>query len=192
MDLAKLNPWNWFKHEENDRQESQMPVTKKEASSLSVNTGVNPLVHLHREIDQLFNDTFNVFGMPKNSTTLPLSNTLTDSFSKLYRPQLDISGDDKEYKVALEVPGLSESDLSIEIKGDRLIIKGQKEEEHESKDKQFYRIERSFGSFQRTLSLPDDANSDAIKASLNEGILTLLIPRQAQPKQEVKRIDISS
>ncbi len=192
MDLAKLNPWNWFKHEENDRQESQIPVTKKEANNLSVNTGVSPLMQLHREIDQLFNDTFNAFGMLPTSTTLPLSNALTDNFAKLYRPQLDISGDDKEYKVELDVPGLSEADLSIEIKGDMLIIKGQKEEEHESKDKQFYRIERSFGSFQRTLSLPDDANSDAIKASLKEGVLTLSIPRQAQSEQDVKRIEISS
>lgn len=192
MDLAKLNPWNWFKHEENDRQENQIPVTRKEANSLSANTGTNPLWQLHREIDQLFNDTFNAFGMLPSVTTSPLNKALTDNFTALYRPKLDVSGDDNEYKVVLDVPGLSESDLSIEIKGDMLVIKGQKEEEHESKDKQFYRIERSFGSFQRTLSLPDDANSEAIKASLKDGVLTLSIPRQARSEQEVKRIEISS
>jgi HSP20 family protein len=189
MDLAKLNPWNWFKHEEQNRQESQLPITKKEANNLSLNSGVNPLLQLHQDIEQLFNETFNAFGMLP-TTSLPLNKALNET--GLYRPQLDISGDDKEYQVLLDVPGLSAADVSIEVNGDKLIIKGQKEEEHESKDKQFYRVERSFGSFVRTLSLPDDANSDAINASLKDGVLVLSIPRQAQSDKNVKRIEISS
>ncbi len=87
---------------------------------------------------------------------------------------------------------MSESDLSIEVKDDMLVIKGQKEAHSENKDKQFYRVERSYGSFQRTLSLPDDANADEINAELDKGVLRLQIPRrESVNKATAKQIPIS-
>lgn len=68
----------------------------------------------------------------------------------------------------------------------------QKEESSESEGKQYYRIERSFGSFQRTLSVPDDANTDEISACLKDGVLTLNVPRKSYPTVDVKRIAILS
>ena len=58
-----------------------------------------------------------------------------------------------DYEITLNVPGLSSDDVSIEIQGDRLVVRGQKEERHHPKDKHYYRVERSVGTFQRTLSL---------------------------------------
>ncbi|UVW36324.1 Hsp20/alpha crystallin family protein [SAR92 clade bacterium H455] len=110
----------------------------------------------------------------------------------IYRPQVDISGDDKQYEIVLDAPGLSEEDLAIEVKDDVLTIKGEKEEKHEQGDKQFYRVERSYGSFQRTLSLPVDATTDGIKAKLTDGVLRLRIPRSQPQQSNVKHIAISS
>ncbi len=109
----------------------------------------------------------------------------------MLRPKLNISSDDHNYNISLEVPGLKESDISIEVKNDVLTIQGAVEAEKEDKDRHFYRIERTYGSFQRTLSLPDDANADDIKASMKEGVLNLMIPRIEVADSEVKKIPVN-
>ncbi len=187
MDLEKLKPWNWFKHEEGDRSASQVPVKRDSAGRLPPGRG-DSLMSLHRDMDRWFEDAFRAFGMPGLESRLPVETKL----SGMFRPQLDISGDEDCYEISLDVPGMSESDLSLEIRDDVLVIKGQKEERSEDRDKQYYRVERSYGSFQRTLALPDDAEADEIKASLEKGVLKLVVPRRAAASKDVKRISISS
>ena len=87
---------------------------------------------------------------------------------------------------------MSESDLTIEVKNDVLTIGGHKEDKTEKRDKHYYRVERSSGSFQRTLSLPDDANAEEISADLKNGVLKLSIPRREAAREDVKKISISS
>ncbi len=189
MNLEKLKPWNWFKHEEDGNGGSQIPVSRERSAGQPTGKGPGSLMSLHREMDRWFEDAFRSFGMPAFEPK-----TLTDAgLPGFFRPQIDVSGDDNCYEISLDVPGLSESDLTLEVKDDVLTIRGQKEERSEDKDKHYYRIERSYGSFQRTLALPDDANADEIKASLDKGVLKLEIPRRpAVEKQDVKRISISS
>jgi HSP20 family protein len=162
MNLEKLKPWNWFKHEEGGNGGSQVPVSRERSTGQSPGKGPGSLMSLHREMDRWFEDAIRSFGMPAFEPK-----TLTDAaLAGFYRPQIDVSGDENSYEISLDVPGLSESDLSIE---------------------------RSYGSFQRTLALPDDANADEIKASLDKGVLKLEIPRRAAlEKEDVKRIPISS
>jgi len=114
------------------------------------------------------------------------------TLASLYRPQIDVSGDDKHYEIKLDVPGMSESDLSIEVRDDLLLISGEKREDSEDKGKHYYRVERSYGAFQRTLALPDDANADEIDARLEKGVLRLEIPRRESSAQKVRRIDIAT
>lgn len=189
MNLEKLKPWNWFKHEEGGNGERQIPVRREESAGEPLGRGPGSLMSLHRDMDRWFEDAFRSFGMPAFEPK-----TLTDAaLPGFFRPQIDVSGDDNRYEISLDVPGLSESDLTLEVKDDILTIKGQKEERSEDKDKHYYRIERSYGLFQRTLALPDDANADEIKASLDKGVLKLEIPRRAAlAKEDVKRISISS
>jgi HSP20 family protein len=192
MNLEKLKPWNWFKHEENDTGEGvQIPVSRSEAENLPL-AGRGSLMSLHRDMDRWFEDAFKSFGMSSLDSSLQSRAMPGISLSNIYRPQIDVSGDTNCYEINLEVPGLTESDLSLEVKDDVLTIKGQKEERSEDKDKHYYRVERSYGSFQRTLALPDDAIGDEIKANLDKGVLRLEIPRRETPAQEVKRISINS
>lgn len=196
MNLQKLNPWNWFKHEnDNADRGAQIPVRREEASLSSPSLwqrDQHPVMQLHQQIDRLFNDVFSTFGMPSMNTALARGVGNDTGIVGAYRPQVDVSGNEKQYEIALDVPGLSENDLSIDVNGDVLTIKGRKEERNEQKDKQFYRVERSYGAFQRTLSLPADADADAIEASLKEGVLTLKIPRRESEQQKVKHVTISS
>ncbi len=192
MNLEKLKPWNWFKHEESGTDKgSQNPVSRNEAENLP-QAGTGTLMSLHGDMNRWFDDAFKSLGMPSLASNLQPRAMPGISLSNIYRPQIDVSGDSNCYEINLDVPGLTESDLSLEVKDDVLTIKGQKEERSEDKDKHYYRVERSYGSFQRTLALPDDAIGDEIKANLDKGVLRLEIPRRETPNQEVKRISITS
>ena len=185
MNLEKLKPWNWFKHEESASQtDPQVPV--KRADNLST---ADSLLRMHNEMDRWFEQLSASFGMPSLATR---SGWPTASFNQAYRPLIDVSADDNCYEIKLDVPGMTESDLSLEIKDDMLMIRGEKQHSSENKDKHFYRVERSYGAFQRTLALPDDANTDEISAWLEKGVLRLEIPRSESSSEPVKRISISS
>ena len=192
MNLDKLKPWNWFRHEENGTGKGgQIPVRHSEAENRPL-TSPGTLMSLHRDMDRWFEDSLKSLGMPSLDSNLQSSAMPGISLSDIYRPQIDVSGDSNGYEINLDVPGLTESDLSLEVKDDVLTIKGHKEERTEDKDKHYYRVERSYGSFQRTLALPDDAIGDEIKANLDKGVLRLEIPRRETATQEVKRISINS
>jgi HSP20 family protein len=192
MNFEKLKPWNWFKHEENGNGKgTQIPVSRSEVENMP-QAGSGSLMNLHRDMDRWFDDAFKSFGMPSLASNLQSRAMPGISLSNIYRPQIDVSGDSNCYEIKLDVPGMTESDLSLEIKDDVLTIKGQKEEHSEDKDKHYYRVERSYGSFQRTLALPDDAIGDEIKANLDKGVLRLEIPRRETANQEVKRISINA
>ena len=194
MNLENIKPWNWFKHEENSAgKEKQIPVSRSEVENLP-QAAPGSLMSLHRDMDRWFDDAFKSFGMPSLVSNLESRGLPGARLSTFYRPQIDVSGDANCYQLSLDVPGLTESDLSLELKDDVLLIKGEKEERSEDrdKDKHYYRVERSYGSFQRTLALPDDAIGDEIKANLDKGVLRLEIPRRETTNQGVKRISINS
>jgi HSP20 family protein len=87
---------------------------------------------------------------------------------------------------------VDEKDVKLEIVNDTLTISGEKKQEKEEKEKNYYRMERSYGVFQRVLSLPEDADQDKIKATFKKGILTVTVPRKALPKSDVKQIEIKN
>ncbi|RCN55701.1 Hsp20/alpha crystallin family protein [Acidiferrobacter thiooxydans] len=98
----------------------------------------------------------------------------------LLRPSLDIQETDKQYRITLEVPGVEEKDIQLTLEDDVLYIRGEKRQEQEHKDAQYHRIERSYGSFQRALNVPADADQDTFKASFKNGVLTVTIDKRAQ------------
>ena len=106
------------------------------------------------------------------------------------RPNVDISAGKNEYLITTEVPGIDEKDVKLELSNNTLTIKGEKRQEHEEKDRDHYRIERSYGSFQRVLSLPEDADQSGITAKFKNGVLTVGLPRRPEKKKNVKLIDI--
>ena len=192
MNLEKLKPWNWFKHEEGGNGGGQSIPVSRDRAETSAAPAAGSLLSLHREMDRWFEDAFKSFAMPSFPSRLASTGGAGAKLPGFYRPQIDICGDDNCYEIKLDTPGMTESDLTLEVRDDMLIIKGEKEERNEDKDKHYYRVERSYGSFQRTLSLPDDANADEIKANLDKGVLKLEIPRRTGSEQDVKRIAIST
>ncbi|HOT45365.1 MAG TPA: Hsp20/alpha crystallin family protein [Spirochaetota bacterium] len=102
-------------------------------------------------------------------------------------PKLDVHEDDKAVHVKAEIPGLDEKDLNVTLKENMLTIAGEKKEEktEEDKSRNYYYCERSFGSFSRTIVLPEGIKADEVKANYKNGILDIELPKEeaAQPKK---------
>lgn len=177
LDLKKWAPWNWFKKEQDTQQSaSNVPVTRANLPAMmSTSSSLDPLLQLHREVDRLFDDAFRGFGLSWPRLTLP---AVASEWQGLLRPSLDIQETDTQYRITLEVPGVDEKDIHLTLNDDVLWIRGEKRQEQEHKGNQYHRIERSYGSFQRALNLPEDANQDAIKASFKNGVLTVTIDKR--------------
>lgn len=203
MEIEKLKPWNWFKHEENvdhpipvsrNKDKTSDSETSRNLAS-SQNPTIGSLMQLHDEMDRLFDSMWRSVGLPTSSRFLhPARDFGTEKSQNiatdLYSARLDVAGSENEYEITIDLPGLSEDDVKIELVGSNLTIKGKKEESSETKDKHFYRVERSVGAFSRTLALPEDANSDDISANMKNGVLSLTIPRKSLPATEAKNIPI--
>jgi len=96
----------------------------------------------------------------------------------------------KEIIVNAEIPGVETKEIDVNLKGNVLTIKGERQREHEEKDENFHRIERSYGSFYRFLRLPSEVDAEKIKATYEKGVLRIVIPKA---KKEVgKQIEIST
>lgn len=186
MDIKKWIPWNWFKKEE-ETADNIVPVNRENAKEQG-NAFTHPLQQFHQEIDRLFDQAFRGFGSSTLGFNRPLFPHLSDSMLK---PTLDLGATDKEYTITVEIPGVNEKDVKLEIVNDTLTISGEKKQEKEAKDKNYYRMERSYGSFQRVLSLPEDADQENIKATFKKGVLTVTMARKGLPKSDVKQIEVN-
>lgn len=125
-----------------------------------------------REIDRVF-DAF--FGQ-------------TDQ-GRRWVPPMDLVEAEDHFTLKADLPGLTEGDVNIEVQDGTLTISGERRAEHEQSEKGWYRIERAFGSFNRSLTLPDGVNPDGIAASFAHGVLEVRIPKPEERKP--RRIEIS-
>ncbi len=183
MNIKKLAPWNWFKKEEEEDAAMRVPV-RHEGRHGPDPLFSAPLSQLHREIDRLFEAWFHGTGFPSPDRR---HFRMTDA---LLKPTVDISATDEKYTIEVEIPGVDEKDIKLELKDDTLTLSGEKRQEKEEKEKDFYRMERAYGAFQRVLSLPEDADQEHIDARFKKGVLTISIPRKSVPGTDVKRIEI--
>jgi len=94
-----------------------------------------------------------------------------------WMPPLDVSEKDDQVKVIAELPGVDPKDVKVELTGNVLSIRGEKKSEKESKGDSWLQVERSFGSFQRSIVLPDGVDAEKVKASAHDGVLTIEIAK---------------
>ncbi|MBI3787876.1 MAG: Hsp20/alpha crystallin family protein [Ignavibacteriales bacterium] len=130
------------------------------------------------EIDRLFDNFFHGDIQADNSF-----------LSSVWTPAVDVAEQDDQYVVKIELPGVNKDDVKITLESNILTVRGEKKQEKEIKEDSYHRMERSYGSFQRSFTLPTMVKSDKIDASFKDGILTVRLPKaeEAKPKQiEVK------
>ena len=106
-------------------------------------------------------------------------------------PEIDATETDNEMRVTAELPGMEEKDIEVQLSGDRLTIRGEKREDSEGNEKNRHVSERRYGSFLRTLRVPDGIESAQISAAMKNGVLTVVMPKSAVTKEKQRKIPIS-
>ncbi len=140
----------------------------------------NPFLSLQQEIDRLFDDFTR--GFPSMGAGMT-------NMTKML-PTMDVAETDKEIEITAELPGLEEKDVQINIVDNLLTIRGEKKAEKAETEKNYRLIERNYGSFERTLELPEGVKPDAIKATISKGVLKVTVPKPA-PAQ-AKKIEVKA
>ena len=133
---------------------------------------------IQSEMNRMFD---NVFGRSPQ-------NQLVD---RVWAPAVDMYETKDELAVKMELPGVSEKDIHLSITGDMLTLKGERRLEQPSKQEDYYRMERWYGRFERTLPLPFPVQSDKVKATFRDGVLTVSLPKAEQIRAREIKIDVT-
>jgi len=138
------------------------------------------LFNLHSEMGRVFGD---LLSPHEGGTEIEES---------AWIPTVDISETETSFEIHAELPGVSEEDVKISLTDNLLTIKGEKRQEVETDEKNYHRVERRYGSFQRSFTLPRHIKTDAIKAGFKDGVLTLEIPKAEVAKPTEIPITVNS
>lgn len=141
-----------------------------------------------KEMEELQNRLGSVFGSGAGRS-VPAGSTDEKLTVSAWTPLVDIAEDEKEYYIKAEVPEISKDDLSVKVQDGVLTISGERKFEKEEKGKKYHRVERVYGNFTRSFSLPENADESKVNAEFKDGVLVVRVGKseRAKPKQvEVK------
>jgi len=155
------------------------PMIRPFGRRSEIASGDDPFSALRREMERAFENFGRDFGW--SSGDMPSAATA---------PSIDLSETDKEIKIEAELPGVEENDIEVVLSNGRLTIKGEKKAEKEEKKKDYHLVERSYGAFARSISLPFEADPSQVKATFAEGVLNITVPKPAEVKAKEKKIPI--
>ncbi len=156
-----------------------IPTRKR---SVPVRHEESPFETLRREMDSLFDSFSRAFDIE------PFWERRLGAFY----PSVDVTENGKEIQVSAELPGMDEKDIEVSLGSDSLTIKGEKKDEKEDRGKDYYRMERSYGSFSRTIPLPVEIDTDKAEATFKKGVLKIRLPKTAKAMEERRKITVKS
>lgn len=175
--------------------DKEVPV-KSDRSAPAAKSAVprvwEPLESLRREIEHVF-DTFggDLWRRPAHPLLAKEWNWLPQMAFPL-SPAVDVTEKDAAFEITAELPGLDEKDVDVSVANGVLTIKGEKREEKQEKQKDYYLSERRYGSFQRSFPLPDGVDGDKIEAVFKKGLLSITLPKTAEAQNNKRKIDVKS
>ena len=176
------------------------PVVAPSAKPAPAPTAVAPPARMsdlwrsvHDEMDRVFDRFAGGFAMPSWRRMFDVEpvRRLERSFT-FTMPAIDVAENGKTYKITAELPGMEPGDVNVSVNGDTLTIKGEKRQEKEEKEENYYMSERSFGSFERSFSLPAGVDRDKITSELAKGVLTVTLPKTKEAQQQAKKIEVKA
>lgn len=133
---------------------------------------------LHRSIDDLLEDFFGGKGVTQQAAILA--------------PRFEVSETDEHIVIEAELPGMDEKDIELTLEDNILTLKGEKKRNEETKKKNYYIAERSYGHFQRSLQLGSNVDADHVDAAFKKGVLTVTIPKIEPEQSKARTIDIKA
>ncbi len=132
-------------------------------TQLTRRTPNHTLRDLQREVDSIF-DRF--FGRGDDEGT-----------SAVWAPRTDLSETDEAFRIRLDVPGMTKEDITVNLQNNTLTVSGERTSERKEDDEEYVRVERAFGSFHRTFTLPDAVDAENVTAAYTDGVLTIDVPK---------------
>jgi HSP20 family protein len=173
---------------------TKLPVkTEKSTAPARSDTWTAPFESLRREIDRLFDDFYPFdFRLPTTRSLFGRELPSMRNADWPVAPAMDLVEKAKEYEITAELPGIDEKNVEIKLANRMLTIKGEKQEEKEEKDKDYYLSERRYGSFQRSFQLPEGVDADKIDASFTKGVLTVKLPKTTEAQKAEKKIAVKA
>jgi HSP20 family protein len=138
------------------------------------------LLNMEREFNKLFNSFGTRFGISPGN-----GEGEEEYENAIWSPLTDITEDKDNYLLSLDIPGVPRENVKISYTNGQLVISGERKQEKENKDKNYYRVERSYGRFYRSFNLPQEIKEDQIEANFKDGQLNITIPKaeKAKPKE---------
>lgn len=172
MTLKDMVPWRWGGLRGWDEEARPYESFLREMDSL------------HKEMDRLFED----FWKGSGSHSL-----MAEPWQRgALNPRVDETEDEKAFHVKIELPGMDKDDVDVTLSNGVLTIRGEKQREEEEKGNDFYRKERSFGSFRRSLPIPVDVDETRVEAKFEKGVLYIELPKTAEAQKKVKHIEVKA
>lgn len=136
------------------------------------------LSSLQEQVNRLFESNFPSCGSESTLTA--------------WAPAVDVYETENELVIMADLPDVSEKDLDVRVENNMLTIHGERKFEQKVKEENYLRMERSYGSFTRSFSLPNSVNTEAIKAEYKDGVLNITLPKRAESKPKQVKIAVSN
>ncbi len=182
--MGMTTPWvvvgRWFTEAGIGRRQIQQP-TRLINTTMNTQTLWNPL----REFENMQDRILRALSLGSNRASGDGQQSLTTAE---WAPVVDISEDENEYLIKAELPEVAKEDVKVTVENGILTLKGERHFEAEKKDKKYHRIERGYGSFMRTFSIPDDADPEKVTAEFKDGMLRVTLAKSEAKKP--RQIDV--
>jgi HSP20 family protein len=131
-------------------------------------------------LNRLFRDSFNEAGRDESLTT--------SSFA----PAVDVYEDEHQVTLKIEVPGIDEKDIDVQVENNTLTVYGERKIEKEEKEENYRRVERQYGSFTRTFTLPQTVDTETVSATYDKGVLKIALPKKAEAKPKQIKVTVGT
>jgi HSP20 family protein len=169
---------------------AELPIKREKIEPSSTPQAWNPFQNLREEIDRLFDD-FGL-GQPLRRSLSAAEPLFRRGLTRATLPAVDVVESEKAYEITAELPGMDDKNIEVKVADGRLTIKGEKQEEKEEKEKDYYLHERRFGSFERSFDVPESVDTDKIEASFKKGVLTVTLPKKPEAQKPAKKIEVKT
>jgi len=141
-----------------------------------------------KEIEEMEKRLSSLFGRAPAATAGDKNEAITVAE---WSPLVDISEDDKEYLIKAEIPEMKKEDIKLNVHDDVLTITGERKYEKEEKNKKYHRVERAYGSFVRSFTLPEDADGTKVGAEYKDGVLKFHLPKSEKVKPKAIEVKVT-
>jgi HSP20 family protein len=172
MAIGDMVPWQWGGFRRGRDEGRSVGVLRSEMDAL------------HREMERLFEGIW--------SGGAGGSRLMEGWAGDAVTPRLDITEDEKGIQVHVDLPGMDEKDVEVTLADDVLTIRGEKKVEKERKEEDYYRRERSYGSFCRRIEIPAAIDTAKVEASFKKGVLAIQLPKSKEAQAKTKHIEVKA